>query len=381
MFNVTKIEGAVRAGMAKWFSGVENFTDPANINQCLKESGLNDVRYTTEPLFGPTRVFGSPEIKRHKQVILERFDGYDWVKDNKSDLYFKDADKRSAKNEGLPLHERQPLIQRRASDRYLDIVGKEYKLHQPSQVFSVIHGAALKLDIEMAQAGIVNDGMTMFSRIDTGKVIHSKDARIPQFLLLLTGIGKCTKGGISQHDMACLNEWQSMIKNARWGLGSYHHGNNLPAENMLERMLVQATKNLGEQQRQIDLLVNTQVKPNDINDMIKNIMFDVKGDWELTHVADQDKRQRLLARNNRQFETLREIAKREPKVMAAGGWINSDARGTPSQPTAYGAFQSVVYLIDRQRTRGASGALSSNLTGTMQNRKQAALEMALDLAA
>lgn len=353
--------GGVRETTAKWYSGVTTFTNPSDINQCLDEAGFGSIRYALETVHDSE----GRALSRDRKVVLERFNGIDWVSDTTRNVYYKNWE--SLKAAG------KDFIKTLAHDNYQKIVGGDYKLHQPEDVFRVVHSSAEKLGLELAQAGIVNDGRRLFARIDLGEAIKVRDANIPQFLLTITGIGSSTKAGLSAHDMACLNEWQAMVKKANWGLANHSHSNRLPSENMLGEFVKIALANVERQRAEIETLVNAPLSQAQLDEMIQECLLDVRSDdAELIEKARHDeKAQKKLLKNVRYFKQYREAARRDP------AFIECEARGTADRMTAYGGFQSVIWIADRLRTRNA---LQSNLEGTMRDRKQKALNMALTFA-
>jgi len=396
MRNLNITSGGTNANTATWYNDVVAFTDPADINKCLQESGIANVRYAKEPVFAqqPITVGGNhtivndgsraglvqPEyvqLKRDK-IVLERLNYRgEWISSTTQDLFFKDRAKREEHNAKNPLNQK-PLVRREAHENYLDIVGSDYVMHQPSEVFQVMHGATDKLGLQMHMAGIVNDGQKIFARIDIGRSIKTFDAEIAQYVLALTGIGSSTKGGISQHDHACFNEWYAMIKGSRWGLGNFHHRYALPSETMMKIFVDRAHENITRQQSEIDDLIKSHVTRDQIDEMIKECLLDVRpDDPKLIDSARTDvKAEKKLARVVKLFEHYREDVL-TTKDNQNGPFIECESRGTRDNPTAYGAFQSVIWLADRRRSRNR---LQSNLDGQIANRKQRAYEMALDFA-
>jgi len=354
--------GGVRSTTAKWYDGVTTFSDPSDINRCLDEAGFGSIRYALETVHDSE----GRELTRDRKVVLERFNGNDWVSDTTRNVYYKNWQVLQATGKNH--------IKTLAHDNYQKIVGGDYKLHQPEDVFRVVHSSAEKLGLELAQAGIVNDGRRLFARIDLGQDIKIRDAVIPQFLLTITGIGISTRAGLSAHDMACLNEWQSMLNQVKArGIASHSHSNRLPSENMLGEFVKVAIANVERQRANIERLVNASLSQSQLDEMIQECLLDVRSDDpELVEKARHDeKAQKKLLKNVRYFEQYRDAARSAP------AFIECEARGTADRMTAYGGFQSVIWIADRLRTRNA---LQSNLEGNMRDRKQKALTMALNFA-
>ena len=356
MFNQTVTAGGINTSIMSngqtaplWYGEVSALTDPSDIAQSLKESGLT-YRYAMTPLYNSR----GETIERMQKLITIDENG---KRSDDTDVLFKDHAKRKEWNEDNPLLMEKPLIRRHGVDNFLSIVGKNYQLHQPEQVYKAYLELANYMGLQIHMAGVINNGHSVWARVKTDDDIEVKDARIERYITILTGVSKSTKAGESPEDVACFNQWNTLLNNTAWYLGNISHRYLFDpqafADSIYEKLNPEQVK------REIIALVEAPCNAYQKHNYFKNVLF--------TDFSNKEK----LSKNTQKLERYIGIANSSPCK------VDAEARHN----TWYGSFMEATWIADRSQSRDmdglGSGRASSNLTGTIGKTKSNAYIQAL----
>jgi len=371
------------SGISNWYRDVITLSDPSNIQKSLDESQLN-FEYGLTPIYDE---YGK-KIQRNQKLItitprkLPASDAIVSVRQDTQDIRYKNHAYREQWNQDNPDSEPQELIKRHRQDNYLSIVGNDYKLHQPRAFYEIFLKLAEHHKLELTMAGVVQDGKKIFARIKLNQGIQVRDAVIDNYLLLLTGVGVSTKGGLNPWDLACFNAWRHMLSSTSWELGTVNHKHTLPsiafAQGMLDRI------NIAQQEREIQALVDAECTQNEKKEYFKNVLFPARrgglGSWDrlpcypTTTEASREKRDKLFSKNQETLNRYLTLAQDSDK----GAMVDCDAR----HKNWYGAFQEAIWIADRfnvnHHSQLGSARVNSTLTGAIGNTKQLCYQFALN---
>ena len=332
-----------------FYGPVTALDNPSNITESLEQAGLT-FTYATEPLFNETL---EPIERMQKLITIDK-------KGNKSTqthLRYKDHLKRKQWNEDNPGSLPQDEIRRHAKDNFLNIVGKDYKLHQPEQVYKAYLELSNYLGLQIHMAGVINNGHSIWARVKLDKDIEVKDAIIAQYISIMTGVSKSTKAGESPEDVSCFNQWNLLLNNTEWYLGNVSHRGLFYPEQFAKT--INERLNYAQKERELTALIETRCQENEKRDYFKNVLF--------ADFANKEK----IAKNSIKLERYIEMANSTPCK------VDADAR----DKTWYGSFMEATWITDRFHSRDmsgiGSGLASSNLTGQIGKFKANAYIQAL----
>ena len=333
-----------------WYGEVSALSDPSNIALSLKESGLT-YRYALSPIYNSR----GDIIDRMQKLITIDANG------NRSDdtnILFKDHAKRRQWNKDNPLLKQKPEIRRHGVDNFLSIVGKNYQLHQPEQVYKAYLELANYMGLQIHMAGVINNGHSVWARVKIDDDIEVKDAKIERYITILTGVSKSTKAGESPQDVACFNQWNMLLNATAWSLGNISHRYMFNPQGFADSIYEQL--NPEQIKREITALVESPCNTYDKHAYFKNVLF-----------ADFNNKDKL-GKNTQKLEHYIDM------VNSDNCRVDAEAR----RNTWYGAFMDATYIADRFPSRDmyglGSGRASSNLTGTIGKTKSGAYVKALN---
>ena len=345
----TNIVSNNRQTAPMFYGNVTALDNPSNITQSLEQAGLT-FTYATEALHNSRQ----EQIDRSTMLITIDSNG------NKStdvDMLYKDHKYREQWNIDNPGKKPKDLIRRNAKDNFLNIVGKDYKLHQPEQVYKAYLELANYLDLQIHMAGVINNGHSIWARVKLDKDIEVKDAKIAQYITIMTGVSKSTKAGESPEDVACFNQWNLLLNNTEWYLGNVSHRGLFNHEQFAETIAKRL--NYDQKARELTALIETNCNTYEKHNYFKNVLF--------ADFANKEK----LAKNTQKLERYIEIANSKPCK------VDAEARHN----TWYGSFMEATWIADRFPSRDmsglGSGLASSNLTGRIGKTKSKAYSLAL----
>ena len=385
------------SGIGNWYDDVVELSDPSNIEKSLFESGL-DFEYGLTPLYNKD----GKEISRNKKLITlqkhsnligpnrRSYDGQirmaypdTMIPQDSRDVYFKDHNRRLEWNRDNPDKPQLELIKRTSENNYLSIVGSDYKIHQPRAFYEIFLKLAEHYRLELTMAGVVQDGKKIFARIKLDHDIRVLDAKIANYLLLVTGVGVSTKGGLNPWDLDCFNAWMQLLSSTQWDLGNVSHKNTLPSIHFAQAMLQKM--DIPQQQKELTALATASCSPNERKEYFKNVLFPPRrggfGSWDRLeafpasdHSEDnQRKREHLQLKNQETLERYIEVANDDSKAK-----VNCDARNN----TWYGSFQEAIWIADRFNVNNhselGSARVNSTLLGKIRNTKQHCYDFALN---
>jgi len=357
MFNQIVTSGVINTNIVSndrqtapmFYGKVTALDNPSNITQSLEQAGLT-FTYATEPLFNENL---EPIDRMQKLITIDQ-------KGNKSTqthLRYKDYLERKQWNDDNPGAKQKDLIRRNAKDNFLNIVGKDYKLHQPEQVYKAYLELANYLDLQIHMAGVINNGHSIWARVKLDKDIEVKDAKIAQYITIMTGVSKSTKAGESPEDVACFNQWNLLLNNTEWYLGNVSHRGLFNHEQFAQTIAKRL--NYDQKARELTALIETECNTYEKHNYFKNVLF--------ADFANKEK----LAKNTQKLERYIEIANSKPCK------VDAEARHN----TWYGSFMDATWIADRFSSRDmlglGSGLASSNLTGRIGKFKTNAYVQAL----
>ena len=357
MFNQIVTSGVINPSIVSnnrqtaplFYGPVTALDNPSNITQSLEQAGLT-FTYATEALHNSRQ----EQIDRSTMLITIDSNG---KKSTDTHMFYKDVNQRRQWNIDNPGKKPKDLIRRNAKDNFLNIVGKDYKLHQPEQVYKAYLELSNYLGLQIHMAGVINNGHSIWARVKLDKDIEVKDAKIAQYISIMTGVSKSTKAGESPEDVACFNQWNLLLNNTAWYLGNVpHRGLFYPeqfAKTINERL------NYAQKERELIALIETQCQEDEKRDYFKNVLF--------ADFANKEK----IAKNSVKLERYIEIANSKPCK------VDAEARHN----TWYGSFMDATWIADRFPSRDTSGLgsglASSNLTGQIGKFKANAYIQAL----
>ena len=334
-----------------WYGEVQALTNPSDIDLSLKESGLT-YKYALKPLYGDDGLDSwSEPIERAQKLITVAADGR---RSASKDVMYKDHEKRKQWNTANPYGQQKDLIRRYGKDNFLNIVGKNYQLHQPEQVYEAYLELAEHMGLQIHMAGVINNGMSVWARVKLDADVIVKDARIERYITILTGVSKSTKAGESPQDVACFNQWNMLLNKTEWYLGNVTHNYMFNPKSFAESIFDKL--NPEKVQQELDFLVNSECKQNQKREYFKNVLF--------VDFSNEKK----VEKNTQKLDRYIEIASKSPCK------IDLVARNR----TWYGAFMDATWLADRFKT---SDRVSSNFGGNIGRVKANAYSTALRLAA
>ena len=345
----TDIVSDKRQSAPLFYGPVTALDNPSNITQSLEQAGLT-FTYATEPLFNENL---EPIERMQKLITIDK-------KGNKSTqthLRYKDHLARIKWNDDNPGSMPKDLIRRHAKDNFLDIVGKDYKLHQPEQVYKAYLELSNYLGLQIHMAGVINNGHSIWARVKLDKDIEVKDAKIAQYISIMTGVSKSTKAGESPEDVACFNQWNLLLNNTEWYLGNVSHRGLFYPEQFAKT--INERLNYAQKERELIALIETQCQEDEKRDYFKNVLF--------ADFANKEK----IAKNSLKLERYIEMSNSKPCK------VDAEARHN----TWYGSFMDATWIEDRFPSRDmsglGSGLASSNLTGQIGKFKANAYIQAL----
>ena len=331
-----------------WYGNVSALSNPADIELSLKESGLT-YKYALKPLFGDIVTKDGSQIERAQKLITIDADG---TRSDSKDVKYKDHEKREQWNTDNPYKKQKDLVRRKAKDNFLDIVGKDYQLHQPADLYGAYLELANHMGLQVHMAGVINSGMSVWARVKLDRDIAVKDARIERFITLLTGVSKSTKAGESPQDVACFNQWNTLLNKTEWHLGNTSHRYLFDPETFAQAIADKLTPARIQMHYELDRLVNSECKENQKREYLKNVLF-----------VDFENKEKV-EKNTNKLNRFLELSKQEPC------FVKSDAR----KNTWYGAFMDATWFADRFPTRDRA---SSNFGGNIGRIKSNAYKTAL----
>ena len=357
MFNEIVSSGVINTNIVSndrqtapmFYGKVTALDNPSNITQSLEQAGLT-FTYATEPLFNEHL---EPIDRMQKLITIDKMGN----KSTQTHLRYKDHLERKQWNDDNPGAKQKDLIRRNAKDNFLNIVGKDYKLHQPEQVYKAYLELANYLDLQIHMAGVINNGHSIWARVKLDKDIEVEDAKIAQYITIMTGVSKSTKAGESPEDVACFNQWNLLLNNTEWYLGNVSHRGLFNHEQFAQTIAKRL--NYDQKARELTALIETKCNTYEKHNYFKNVLF--------ADFANKEK----LAKNTQKLERYIEMANSKPCK------VDAEARHN----TWYGSFMDATWIADRFSSRDmsglGSGLASSNLTGRIGKFKTNAYVQAL----
>lgn len=358
-----------QVGAPIWYGKFKSLTDPSDVGASLKEAQL-DFKYDLTNLYDDRQNL----ITRKKKLITVDANG---INSDTVALKYSDHKQRVAHNAKHANDPRKfkPIVLRQPADNFLDIVGNNYQLHQPQDIYEAYLHLAQYMGLTLDMAGKVNRGASIWARIKLNEDITFKDATIKRYISLITGISKATKAGESPQDYSCSNQWNILLNNTQWYLGNVSHrhllNTKLFAKTINKRLDHENLKN------QLILLSNTDCSENERRQYLKDAIFGNQFENVIPIGASLEDREKIEKRNEKNAEKFEKHL-----AYIATDQKESDARRTITPtgkriPTWYGAYMDLTWLADRLPTKDK---VSSQIDGRIGKMKSRAFYDAIALA-
>ena len=353
-----------------WYGNFNALSDPDNVALSLRECQL-DFKYALTDLYDERQNL----IHRNKKLIT--VDSDDIPSDNVALLYadHKQRAAHNAKHANNP-SQFKPTVKRRPADNYLAIVGSDYKLHQPQDIYEAYLRLTEYMGLTLHMAGKVNQGNSIWARIKLNEDINIKDTTIERYITLITGTSKATKAGESPQDIWCANQWNILLGKTQWYLANVAHRRLLDTASFADT--IRERLDHDKLQVQLNILANSECSGNERIRYLKDAIFGNQFENVIPINASLEDREKIEKKNEKNA-----IAFEKHLASINAKQIDSDARRTISSTgkrtaTWYGTYMDLTWLADRLPTKDKA---SSQISGRIGNMKSKGFYDALRLAA